>query len=108
MGDIVAEYIEGSVFSDRISGDVPVVVDFTASWCGPCKLVGPLMDRLAGEYDGKAKVFKLDIDKNKTLAREYGIKSIPAVLLFKNGELVETVVGVKAYQEFSSKLEALI
>ena len=85
-----------------------VYVDFWASWCGPCKLVSPLMDRLAASYDGKAKVVKLDIDKNRAIAKEYGLRSIPAVLLFKNGELIESIVGVSPYERFSEALEALI
>jgi thioredoxin 1 len=82
-----------------------LVVDCTATWCGPCKVIAPLIDQLAANYSGRAKVMKLDIDGNKPLAKEFGLKSIPAVLFFKKGELVDTVIGVKTYEEFSQVLE---
>jgi thioredoxin 1 len=82
-----------------------VVVDCTATWCGPCKLVAPLMDQLAEDYIDRVKVFKLDLDSNKALAKRFEIKSIPAVMFFKQGKLVETVVGAKPYEEFTSALE---
>ncbi len=81
------------------------VVDCTATWCGPCKLVAPLIDKLADEYEDRAKVFKLDIDTNKPIAKRFGLRSIPAVMFFKHGELLETLVGVKPYEEFSDAVE---
>lgn len=91
-------------FDSLVATESLLVVDCTASWCGPCKLVAPLMDKLAAEYGDRAKVFKLDLDNNKTLAKRFGIKSIPAVMFFKQGELMETLVGVKPYEEFSDAL----
>jgi thioredoxin 1 len=85
-----------------------VVVDCTATWCGPCKLVAPLIDQLADEYGDRAKVLKLDIDVNKPVAKRFGLRSIPAVLYFKQGELIQTIVGVKSYEEFSNTLEGLV
>jgi thioredoxin 1 len=85
-----------------------LVVDCTATWCGPCKLVSPMMDQLADEYGEKAKVFKLDLDTNQAIAKRFGIKSIPAVMFFKQGELVETMVGVKPYEEFSNTLQQFL
>ena len=82
-----------------------LVVDCTATWCGPCKVIAPLIDQLATSYSDRAKVMKLDIDGNKPLAKEFGLKSIPAVLFFKQGQLVDTVIGVKTYEEFSQALE---
>lgn len=76
--------------------------------CGPCKLVAPLIDRLADEYGERAKVFKLDLDANKPVAKRFGIKSIPAVLFFKQGELLETLVGIKSYEEFSDTLKRFL
>ncbi|MEM9217687.1 MAG: thioredoxin [Cyanobacteria bacterium P01_F01_bin.150] len=108
MSNIVAEYVQADGFQELLKGDIPLVVDCTASWCGPCKLVAPLMDRLAASHEGKASVVKLDIDENQAIAREYGIRSIPAVLLFKNGELIESIVGVSPYERFNEALEALI
>ncbi|MGK7891484.1 MAG: thioredoxin [Leptolyngbyaceae cyanobacterium] len=108
MSEIVAEYVQENDIPDLLSGDLPVLIDCTASWCGPCKLVSPLMDKLAAEYDGRAKVLKLDLDQNKKMPKEYGIKSIPAVLLFKNGELVNKLIGVKPYEDYIAQLDALI
>ena len=82
-----------------------LVVDCTATWCGPCKVIAPFIDQLAANYGDRAQVMKLDIDGNKPLAKEFGLKSIPAVLFFKDGELVETMIGVKTYEEFSKTLD---
>jgi thioredoxin 1 len=101
-----ATFIQDEAEFDALLASEPmVVVDCTASWCGPCKLVAPLMDQLAGEYVDRAKVYKLDLDANKPVAKRFGIRSIPAVMFFKQGELVETLVGVKPYEEFSDALE---
>jgi thioredoxin 1 len=88
-----------------LATEAVLVVDCTATWCGPCKLVAPLMDQLAAEYVDRAKVFKIDLDVNKPIAKRFGIRSIPAVLYFKQGELVETIVGVKSYEEFRSAVQ---
>ncbi len=102
---MAAEYVKDEAELDALLKDESVlVVDCTASWCGPCKLVSPLMDQLAEEYEGKAKVSKLDLDSNKAVAKRFGIKSIPAVMLFKDGELVDTMIGVKPYSTFSEAL----
>ncbi len=85
-----------------------IVVDCTATWCGPCKLVAPLIDKLADDYEDRAKIFKLDIDENKPIAKRFGLRSIPAVMFFKQGELVETLVGVKTYEEFSDAVTRLL
>jgi len=82
-----------------------LVVDCTATWCGPCKLVAPLIDRLAEDYSDRAKVLKLDVTENKAVAKRFGIRSIPAVMVFKQGELMETLVGVKPYEEFTAAVE---
>jgi len=82
-----------------------LVVDCTATWCGPCKVIAPLMDQLSENYSDRAQVMKLDIDSNKPLAKEFGLKSIPAVLFFKQGELVETMIGVKTYDDYSQTLD---
>jgi len=108
MSAIVADYIQSSDLKDLLADEKPVVVDCTASWCGPCKLVGPTIDQLAAAYHERATVTKLDIDQNRETAKEYGIRSIPAVLLFKNGELIETIVGVSPYERYSEALDALL
>jgi thioredoxin 1 len=99
-------YIESeSDFDALLEGESLIVVDCTATWCGPCKMVAPLMDKLAEEFLDQAKVFKLDLDANQTMAKRFGIRGIPAVMVFKDGELMETLVGVKPYEEFSGAVE---
>ena len=92
-------------FDSLLAAESLLVVDCTATWCGPCKLVAPLIDKLADDYADRAKILKLDIDANKPIAKRFGLRSIPAVMFFKQGELVETLVGVKPYAEFSSTVE---
>ncbi|MDB9527688.1 thioredoxin [Oscillatoria sp. CS-180] len=104
-----ATFVENETAFDALLASEPlVVVDCTATWCGPCKLVAPLMDQLADEYGDRAKVFKLDLDANSAVAKRFGIKSIPAVMFFKEGELVETLIGVKPYEVFSDTLGKLL
>lgn len=93
--------IQDSDFDELLTDDGLVVVDFTAPWCGPCRKIAPLMEQLAEEYEGRVKVAKLDIDQNKINAKKFGIKSIPAVLIFKGGEMVENLVGVAPYEKFT-------
>lgn len=95
-------------FDSLLATETVLVVDCTATWCGPCKLVSPLMDQLGDEYVDRAKIFKIDLDSNKPVAKRFGLKSIPAVLYFKQGELVETIVGVKSYEEFSAAVQRLL
>jgi thioredoxin 1 len=92
-------------FNSLLAKESLLVVDCTAAWCGPCKLVAPLMDQLANEYGARAKVSKLDLDANKSVAKRFGIRSIPAIMFFKQGELIETLVGVKPYEEFSNTVK---
>lgn len=104
-----ATFIQDETEFDSLLNTEPLlVVDCTATWCGPCKLVAPLMDQLASEYDDRVKVFKLDLDSNKLVAKRFAIKSIPAVLFFKGGELMETLIGVKPYEDFSNTVERLL
>lgn len=92
-------------FDALLTQESLLVVDCTATWCGPCKLVAPLMDQLAKDYSDRVKVFKLDLDSNRPLAKRFEIKSIPAVMVFKQGELMETLVGVKPYEEFTAAVD---
>ena len=95
-------------FDSLLSGDSVLVVDCTATWCGPCRLVAPLMDKLAEEFENRAKVLKIDIDQNKFVGARFGLRSIPAVMFFKGGELKETLVGIKPYEKFSETLEGYL
>lgn len=100
-----ATYIQNEAEFDTLLGTESLfVVDCTAAWCGPCKLIAPLIDQLADEYADRVKVFKLDLDTNKEVAKRYSIRSIPAVMFFTQGEVAETLVGAKKYEEYSAAL----
>ena len=88
--------------------DKPVLVDFWAAWCGPCRMVGPIIDELSDEYKDKAVVGKVDIDSNQEYAAKFGVRNIPTVLIFKNGELVDRKVGVSTKSDYSNILDSLI
>src|SRR6056300_967962 len=88
-----------------LKSDKTVLVDLWAAWCGACRMVGPVVEEIAGEYDGKAVVGKVDVDANQDLSVKYGIRSIPALLVFKNGEVVDQVVGAVPKNVLTNKLE---
>ncbi len=89
-----------------LKSEKPVMVDFWAAWCGPCRMVAPIMDQLTAEYEGKAVIVKVDVDANQKFAAEYGVRNIPTVLVFKNGEVVEKQVGVAPKATYAQKIEA--
>jgi thioredoxin 1 len=91
-----------------IQSTVPVIVDFWAVWCGPCRMVGPVVEEIGHEYEGKAKVVKVDVDSNIETATKFSIRNIPTLLFFKNGEVVDKQVGVVPKQVLVNKLEAIL
>ena len=103
------EFTDHNFEKEVLRADGPVLVDFWAAWCGPCRAVGPTIDSLAEEYQGRVKVGKFDIDANPEIAGQIGIQSIPAVLLFRDGKVVDRLIGVKpkeAYDEVLTRLAA--
>ncbi|WP_262897961.1 thioredoxin [Litoribacter ruber] len=93
-------------FEEVIKSEQPILVDFWAEWCGPCKMIGPVVEEIAGEYEGKAVVGKVDVDSNPNVAAKFGIRSIPTLLFFKNGEIVDKQVGAVPKTVLAQKLDA--
>ncbi len=107
MADV--KKFDGTNFESEVkNSDVPVLVDFWAPWCGPCKMIGPVIEELAGEYAGKVKVGKVNVDDNQALAGQFGIRGIPTVMLFKGGQMVNSFVGVQPKSELSNALDAAL
>ena len=100
--------ITDSNYKEILAEGKPVVIDFWAPWCGPCKMVGPIIDELATEYEGKAIIGKCDVDDNDDVASEFGIRNIPTVLFFKDGQLVDKQVGSAPKGTYAAKIDALL
>jgi len=91
-----------------VNSDKPVMIDFWAVWCGPCRMIAPIVEEMSSEYEGKAVIGKVDVDSNPNVAMKYGIRNIPTVLFVKGGEVVDKQVGAAPKQAFTAKLDALI
>ncbi len=107
---VMASYVTGTDanFEDEVlNTDQPVLVDFWATWCGPCRTIAPTIEKLAADYEGRAKIVKLDVDNNPQTAMKYGIRSIPSLLFFKDGRPVDQMVGVVPERVLADKLDAL-
>ena len=105
----MAQALTDSNFSEVVEqAQKPVVVDFWATWCGPCRMISPIIDKMAEKYDGKVDVVKCNVDESTDVPVKYGIRNIPTILFFKGGELVDRVVGAVPQAEIEKRIEALI
>ena len=104
----MALQITDANFAETLQEGKPMVLDFWAEWCGPCRLVSPIMDELAEDYAGRVNIGKMNVDENNDIVAQYGIRNIPTVLFFKNGELVDKIVGAVPKDKFVAKIEALL
>lgn len=105
----MAVHFSDSDFEQEVlKSSSPVLVDFYAEWCGPCKMMAPIIDKLATEYEGKVKIGKLDVEANGQVSAQFGVQSIPTLLFFKGGEVVNKLVGYKSEEELKTNLEALL
>lgn len=100
------EFTDANFDEEVIKSDIPVLVDFWAVWCGPCKMIAPIVEELAGEYHGKVKIGKLDVDNNPNVSVTYGIRSIPTLLIFRDGKIVDQIIGAIPKQAIAQKLDA--
>ena len=108
MSDKIAN-LTTDTFKDAVSSaSTPLLVDFWAPWCGPCKMIAPVLDELANEFDGKISIAKVNIDENESIAAEFGIRAIPTMLLFKGGKLVDQIVGLTPKAALKAKLVAQV
>lgn len=94
--------------AEVLKSDLPVIVDFFAEWCGPCKMMGPIFEEIGAKFDGKVKFVKLNVDEAKETATKYGVMSIPTLITYKNGEIVETLVGLQDEDSLAEKAEGLL
>ncbi len=99
---------DGNFAEEVTSSSKPVLVDFWAEWCGPCKMIAPLLDELASEYDGRIKIGKVNIDDHQSLATQHGIRAIPTLLVFKNGEVAEQIVGARSKRDLKASLDRVL
>jgi thioredoxin 1 len=102
------EFTDANFEAEVVGSEVPVLVDFWAPWCGPCRIVDPIVEEIAGQYEGKLKVGKLNTDDNRETAAKYGIMSIPTIMIFKNGKVEERIVGAQPKKAIVDKINGIL
>ena len=107
MSDLL-EVTDENFDAEIMNSDVPAIVDFWAAWCGPCKMVGPIVEELAQEYEGKIKVAKMDVDANRATPGKFGIRNIPTLIFFKGGDVTHTIVGAQPKNHIEEQLKKLL
>ena len=108
MSDNIHEFTDQSFDTDVVQADLPVLIDFWADWCGPCKAIAPTIEEIAGDYAGKVKVGKLNVDQNQNTAMQYGVRSIPTLLIMKSGEVVSQIVGAVPKKNITKALDEIL
>ena len=108
MSEYIHEFTDQSFDTDVVQADIPVLIDFWAVWCGPCKAIAPTIEEIAGDYAGKVKVGKLNVDQNQNTAMQYGVRSIPTLLIMKSGEVVSQIVGAVPKENITKALDEIL
>ena len=108
MSKNIHEFTDQSFDTDVVQADIPVLIDFWAVWCGPCKAIAPTIEEIAGDYAGKVKVGKLNVDQNQNTAMQYGVRSIPTLLIMKSGEVVSQIVGAVPKENITKALDEIL
>ena len=104
-GNNIVEFTDGNFDAEVLQSSVPVLVDFWATWCAPCKAIAPVLEQLAGEYDGKVRIGKVNVDENPAIPGQYGVRGIPTLILFKDGQIVDQLVGAVPKNQLESLLQ---
>ena len=108
MSDLIKQTTDAAFEQDVLKSSTPVLIDYWAEWCGPCRMVAPILDEIAGEYQGRLQIMKVNVDENRNVPARYGIRGIPTLMLFKNGEVAATKVGALSKSQLTSFLDANI